>query len=79
MGTASHVLDNKEWDLGEIIGHIDQKFATDMKPLATETTNDKSITTGNTGMFRKKNSRTNPRRTTTEFCRSTEKQIPSRF
>ena len=40
MGQASHVQDNNTWDLEETIRQAEQKFTSDLKIIATETTND---------------------------------------
>ena len=43
MGQANHVQENKEWNLEEAIRQAEQKFATDMKMIAMETTNDDKL------------------------------------
>ena len=40
MGQASNVQNNNEWNLEETIRQAEQKFATDLKTIAMETTND---------------------------------------
>ena len=39
MRQASHVQNNNEWNLGETVRQAEQKFATDLKTIAMETTN----------------------------------------
>ena len=43
MGQTSHVQNNNEWNLKETIRQAEQKFATDPKTIATETTNDNKL------------------------------------
>ena len=43
MGTPSKVQNNDEWDLEETIRQKQQKFATDLRTIADETTNDGKI------------------------------------
>ena len=38
MGQASHVHEEKKWDLEETIIQAEQKFATDLRTIAKETT-----------------------------------------
>ena len=40
MGQASHIQGENKWALEEIIRQAEQKFTTDLKTIATETTND---------------------------------------
>ena len=40
MGQASHVQENKEWNLEEPIWQAERKFSTDPKMIGMETTND---------------------------------------
>ena len=42
-GQASHVQENKEWNLEETIREVKQKCSTDMKMIAMETTNDDKL------------------------------------
>ena len=39
MGQASHIQGEKKWDLEETIRQAEQKFNTDLKTIAVETTN----------------------------------------
>ena len=43
MGQASHVQNNNEWNLEETVRQAEQKFATDLKTIAMETTNDDKL------------------------------------
>ena len=43
MGQASHVQDNTTWDMEEAIRQAEQEFTTDLKTIATETTNDEKM------------------------------------
>ena len=43
MGTASKVQYNEEWDLEETIRQAEQKFSTDLRTIADETTNDEKL------------------------------------
>ena len=43
MGTASKVQYNEEWDLKETIRQAEQKFSTDLRTIADETTNDEKL------------------------------------
>ena len=43
MGTASKVQYNEEWDLEETIRQAKQKFSTDLRTIADETTNDEKL------------------------------------
>ena len=43
MGEASKIQTNSDWDLEETIHQLEQKFATDFKTNAGETTNDKKL------------------------------------
>ena len=43
MGQASHVQNNHEWNLEETISQAEQRFATDLKTTATETTTDDKL------------------------------------
>ena len=59
MGKDSKVQTNSDWDLEETVRQVEQKFATDLKTIAGETTNDEKLLTG---MHRAKNNGTNTRR-----------------
>ena len=43
MGQASHVQENKEWNLKETIRQAERKFSTDLKMIAMESTNDDKL------------------------------------
>ena len=43
MGQASHIQNEKKWDLKETIKQAEQKLTTDLKTIATETTNDEKL------------------------------------
>ena len=43
MGKASKIQTNSDWDLEETIRQMEQKFATDLKTIAGETTNDEKL------------------------------------
>ena len=43
MGQASHIQNENKWDLEETIRQADQKFTTDLKTIAIETTNDEKL------------------------------------
>ena len=43
MGNASHIQDDKEWDLSETVRKNDQKLVTDPHLLATKTSNDETL------------------------------------
>ena len=43
MGQASHIQNENKWDLEETIRQAEQKFTTDLKTIATETTNDEKL------------------------------------
>ena len=43
MGKASKIQTNSEWDLEETVRQVEQKFATDLKTIAWETTNDEKL------------------------------------
>ena len=43
MGTASKVQYYEEWDLEETIRQAEQKFSTDLRTIADETTNDENL------------------------------------
>ena len=43
MGQTSHVQENNKWDLEETIRQAEQKFTTDLKTIATETTKDEKL------------------------------------
>ena len=43
MGQASHVQNNDEWNLEETLRQAEQMFASDLKTIATETTNDDKL------------------------------------
>ena len=43
MGQASHVQEENKWDLEETIRQAEQKFATDLRTIAKETTNDEKL------------------------------------
>ena len=43
MRQASHVQNNNEWNLEKIIRQAEQKLATDLKTIATETANDDKL------------------------------------
>ena len=42
MGQASHVQEENKWNLEETIRRAEQKFATDLRTIAKETTNDET-------------------------------------
>ena len=43
MGQASHVQEKKEWNMEKTVRQAEQNFSTDIKMIATETTNDHKI------------------------------------
>ena len=43
MGKASKIQQNNEWDLEDTVRQVEQKFATDLKTIAGETTNDEKL------------------------------------
>ena len=43
MGKASKIQINSDWDLEETVRRVEQKFATDLKTIAGETTNDEKL------------------------------------
>ena len=43
MGQASHVHENKEWNLDKTIRQAEQKFSTDLKMIAMETSNNDKL------------------------------------
>ena len=43
MGQASHIQDDNKWDPQETIRQAEQEFTTNLKTIATETTNDQKI------------------------------------
>ena len=43
MGQASHIQEEKKWDLEETIRQAEQKFATDLRTIAKETTDDEKL------------------------------------
>ena len=43
MGQASHIQNENKWDLEETIRQAEQNFTTDLKTIATETTNDEKL------------------------------------
>ena len=43
MGQASHIQNENKWDLEETIRQAVQKFTTDLKSIAPETTNDEKL------------------------------------
>ena len=43
MGQASHIQKEKKWDLEETVRQAEQKFTTEVKTIATETTNDEKL------------------------------------
>ena len=43
MGQASHVQEENKWDLEETIRQAEQKFATDLRTIVKETTNDEKL------------------------------------
>ena len=43
MGQASNIQDNNAWDLQETMKQAEQKYTTDLKTTATETTNDEKL------------------------------------
>ena len=43
MGQASHIQGENKWHLEETIRQAEQKFTTDLKTIATETTNDEKL------------------------------------
>ena len=43
MGKASKIQTNSDWDLEETVRQVEQKFATDLKTIAGETTNDEKL------------------------------------
>ena len=43
MGQASHIQNDNKWDLEETIRQTEQKCTTDLKTIATETTNDETL------------------------------------
>ena len=43
MGQASKVEDNPKWDLEEAVRQVEQKFATFLKTITGETTNDEKL------------------------------------
>ena len=43
MGKASKIQQNNEWDLQDTVRQVEQKFATDLKTIAGETTNDEKL------------------------------------
>ena len=48
MGQASQVQEENKWDLEETIRQAEQKFATDLRTIAKETTNDENKSQKNT-------------------------------
>ena len=43
MGKASKIQSSEDWDLEETVRQVEQKFATDLKTIAGETTNDEKL------------------------------------
>ena len=43
MGKASKIQNSENWDLEETVRQVEQKFATDLKTIARETTNDEKL------------------------------------
>ena len=43
MGKASKVQTSSDWDLEKTVRQVEQKFATDLKTIAGETTNDEKL------------------------------------
>ena len=43
MGKASKIQQNNEWDQEDTVRQVEQKFATDLKTIAGETTNDEKL------------------------------------
>ena len=43
MEQASHLQEENKWDLEETIRHAEQKFATDLRTIAKETTDDEKL------------------------------------
>ena len=43
MGQASHIQEENKWDLEETIRQAEQKFATDLRTIAKETTDDEKL------------------------------------
>ena len=43
MGKASKIQTSSDWDLEETVRHVEQNFATDLKTIAGETTNDENL------------------------------------
>ena len=43
MGKASHIQEENKWDLEETIRQTEQKFATDLRTIAKETTDDEKL------------------------------------
>ena len=43
MGKASKIQNSEDWDLEETVRQVEQKFATDLKTTAGETTNDEKF------------------------------------
>ena len=43
MGKASKIQINSDWDLEETVRQVEQKFVTDLKPIAGETTNNEKL------------------------------------
>ena len=43
MGKASKIQTSSDWDLEETVRQVEQKFATDLKTIAGETTNDEKL------------------------------------
>ena len=43
MGTASKVKYEDKWDLEETVRQVKQKFSTDLRTIADETTNDEKL------------------------------------
>ena len=60
MGTASKVQYEDKWDLEETVRQVEQKFSTDLRTIADETTNDEKLL--EIGLPRTKEFRTNSRR-----------------
>ena len=43
MGHTSHVQEENKWDLEETIRQAEQKFTTDLRTIAKQTTNDEKL------------------------------------
>ena len=43
MGQPSHIQNDNNWDLEETIRKAEEKFTTNLKTIATETTNDERL------------------------------------